>query len=627
MRNFPLKFVLVFALSSCPGTLWSQQAKQPKNLFLQDVVPFLKKHCYGCHGAKEPEGGLSLLKYRESAKVQSDYKVWEKVLRLVAERQMPPEDEPQPKSEELKKAISGIRAELAKFDCGGTKHPGVVTIRRLNRAEYDNTIRDLTGVDFRPAKDFPSDDVGNGFDNIGDVLTIPPLLLEKYLAAAEQIADRVFADAKSRKRAFPFEAGERMSRREASRKNLSDFVRRAYRRPPTGRELRRLEDLMRLAREQTSSEDEAFKTAMQAILASPHFLFRIERHPTADDKDGIRKLNGYELATRLSYFLWSSMPDAALFKAAADDSLTKRDVMIAQVKRMLHDPKAKALTSNFAGQWLQLRNLAEITPDRKRFPDFDEALRSAMLRETELFFEAIVKEDRSILDFLAGDFSFVNKRLARHYGLKGVRGEGYQRVKLSGQRRGVLTHASILLLTSNPTRTSPVKRGKWILDNFLGEPPPPPPDGIEPFDEEAVTLGSLRERMEQHRNNKSCAVCHEKMDTLGFGLENFDVIGAWRERDGRFAIEPAGQLPGGRKFTSPKQLMQILAEEKKVQFSRCLAEKMLTYAVGRGLRSYDRCAVDTIVKQLAGNDYRFSVLVTEIVTSDPFTLIGNVGEK
>lgn len=591
------------------------------NPFLVHVSPLLKAHCIRCHGGKEPKGELSLERLRDSWDVQRDYELGQRMLRMLAERQMPPEDEPQPPENEIKLAVGVLEAELAKFDCRGQRHPGRVTIRRLNRVEYNNTVRDLVGLDFQPADDFPSDDVGHGFDNIGDVLSIPPILLEKYLAAAEKIVERASKDEAAWKRILPEQESEAERYQvETVQRNLGAFAARAFRRPATKEELQRLVGLTKFARDRGSSGEEAFKAALVAILASPHFLFRVELDPTPDDPDGIRELSDYELACRLSYFLWSSMPDEELFTFARQGKLRDAATLEGQVQRLLHHPRANALVKNFAGQWLQLRDLGHMTPDPQRYPDFDEPLRLAMLRETEMFFEAVVREDRSVLEFLNADFSFVNERLARHYGITGVKGEEFQRVSLNDQRRGIVTHASVLLLTSNPTRTSPVKRGKWILENILGNPPPPPPPGVAELEEDGELLGSLRERMEQHRTNESCAVCHRQMDTLGFGLENFDGIGAWRVRDGASEIDASGTLPGGRTFHGPRELMKTLADQKGGDFCRCLSEKMLTYALGRGLQSSDRCAVDGIIKQLKDNGYRFSVLIRAIVQSEPFLL-------
>jgi mono/diheme cytochrome c family protein len=596
-----------------------------KSSFTTTVTPFLQEHCVTCHGGDEPEGGLALDSYRESARIQTDYETWEKILKFVRERQMPPKDEPQPDPSSLQEFRQAVQSELEKFDCSSHKHAGRVTIRRLNRTEYNNTIRDLIGIDFRPADDFPSDDVGNGFDNMGEVLSLPPLLLEKYLAAAETIVNRAMQDETARDRLVVHQPTAELTRREATRRNLKIFATRAFRRTISDAEVDRLLQLAKFAIDQGASPNEAFQTALQAVLVSPHFLFRIEADPQPGQ--GVRQLGDFELASRLSYFLWSSMPDRELFQLAKAGRLHDPKTLGDQVKRMLQDPKAIALTENFAGQWLQLRSLTEIVPDARQYPTFDDELRSAMRRETELFFAAVVREDRSILEFLNADFSYVNARLADHYGMSGVEGEQFRRVKLDDRRRGVLTQASILLITSNPTRTSPVKRGKWILDNILGEPPPPPPEGVAELDDSPDALGSMRERLEQHRSNEACSICHRKMDALGFGLENFDVIGAWRDRDGRFEIDAKGSLPGNLQFEGPKQLMQILAEQKSESFCRCLGKKMLTYALGRGLESFDRCTVDDIMKQLVKHDYRFSALVRAIVLSEPFRFRESLGEK
>jgi hypothetical protein len=285
---------------------------------------------------------------------------------------------------------------------------------------------------------------------------------------------------------------------------------------------------------------------------------------------------------------------------------------------MLKDPKSRSLVDNFAGQWLQLRSLKSATPDPALFPTFDDSLRSAMLKESALFFAAIINEDRSILDFLDADFTFVNERLARHYGIPGIKGEKFQRVSLTGdQRGGILTQAGILTVTSNPTRTSPVKRGKWILENILGTPPPPPPPDVPELKEGQELTGTLRQRMVQHRANPNCAVCHERMDPLGFGFENYDPVGAWRTHDGKFPIDPSGTLPDRRSFKGPKELKAIL-KSKEEEFRRCFAEKMLTYGLGRGLEYFDKAAVEQITRNLAKDRNRFSALVIEIVKSDPF---------
>ncbi len=749
------------------------QAMTGQTSFRTAALPVLTKYCTTCHGPTKPKGGLNLANFRDETSARSNRKIWGRIKEYVEGGLMPPDDRPQPTREELAQLTGWIKSASKADDCGRTFDPGRVTIRRLNRSEYNNTVRDLIGIDFHPADDFPSDDVGYGFDNIGDVLSMPPILLEKYLAAAEAISEEAIATSSSAKgavktwnsetlgsnaggsprddgtliltseseiavnHAFPRNAhyiirvracgdqagpdpvrmavridGKELKRFDvtapsgklqdfqfrqnlrggprrlsvaflndyyqpsapdpkqrdrnlivesievegplysigdplpeshrriifttpknandtsrASRAILERFTSRAYRRPANDSEVAKLMKLVELALQQGESFDRGIQLALEAILISPQFLFRAELGSRADSigtKAGettrVETIGNFEMASRLSYFLWSSMPDDELWRAALDGSLRLADTLERQVRRMLRDPKAHALVENFAEQWLQLRNLRSLNPDRGRFPSFDNKLRDAMIHETELFFGAVMRGDSSILDFIDSDFTYLNEQLARHYGIPGVKGEQFRRVKLKGHERGgLITQASILTVTSNPTRTSPVKRGKWVLEQLLGTPPPPPPPNVPVLTEDAkaLTAATLRLRMEQHRSKASCAVCHNKLDPLGFGLENFDAVGAWRNQDSGGPVDSSGTLPSGESFRGPKELKAILKAHSP-EFSRCLTEKMLTYALGRGLEEYDRCAVDQIVKSLEPGRYRFSALVLLIVKSDPF---------
>jgi hypothetical protein len=332
-------------------------------------------------------------------------------------------------------------------------------------------------------------------------------------------------------------------------------------------------------------------------------------------------VNEIELASRLSYFLWASMPDDELMRAAKAQTLRKPGVLEAQVRRMLADPKASNLVSNWAAQWLQLRNLGRTKPDPVRFPTVDDELLDAMRTETSMFMEAIIKEDRSILDIIDAPFTFINGPLARHYGIKGVDGEAFQRVTLDGEQRGgVLTQAAILTVSSYPTRTSPPVRGKWVLENLLGTPPPPPPPDVPAFkDSDIGTEVSMRERLAEHRKNPSCSPCHNLMDPIGFGLENYDAVGAWRTSDGKFPVETTGALPGGAEFTGSKGLKGILKSQSDT-FAHNVTEKLLTYSLGRGLERFDTPTVEGIVKQIAANNYEFSALVMAVVNSAPFQM-------
>ncbi len=751
----------------------SSQAMTGQTSFRTAALPVLTKYCTTCHGPTKPKGGLNLVIFRDETSARSNRKIWGRIKEYVDGGLMPPDDRPQPTREELAQLTGWIRSALKADDCGRTFDPGRVTIRRLNRSEYNNTVRDLIGIDFHPADDFPSDDVGYGFDNIGDVLSMPPILLEKYLAAAEAISEEAIAASSSAKgavktwnsetvgssaggslrddgtliltseseiavnHAFPRNAhyiirvracgdqagpdpvrmavridGKELKRFDvtapsgklqdfqfrqnlrggprrlsvaflndyyqpsapdpkqrdrnlivesievegplysigdqlpeshrriifttpknandtsrASRAILERFTSRAYRRPANDSEVAKLMKLVELALQKGDSFERGIQLALEAILISPQFLFRAELGSRADStgtKAGettrVETIGNFEMASRLSYFLWSSLPDDELWRAALDGSLRSADTLERQVRRMLRDPKAHALVENFAGQWLQLRNLRLLNPDRGRFPSFDDKLREAMIHETELFFGAVMRGDSSILDFIDSDFTYLNEQLARHYGIPGVKGEQFRRVKLKGHERGgLITQASILTVTSNLTRTSPVKRGKWVLEQLLGTPPPPPPPNVPVLTEDAkaLTAATLRLRMEQHRSKPSCAVCHNKLDPLGFGLENFDAVGAWRNQDSGRPVDSSGTLPSGESFRGPKELKAILKAHSP-EFSRCLTEKMLTYALGRGLEEYDRCAVDQIVKSLEPGRYRFSALVLLIVKSDPF---------
>ncbi|MFM8250857.1 MAG: DUF1592 domain-containing protein [Planctomycetota bacterium] len=716
-----------------------------------DVRPLLQKYCFDCHSGEKPESGIALDRYREETARTTQRAAWQKINRQLQGRIMPPRDHDQPTDEERQKLLGWIQAYALTADCSGPVQPGRVTVRRLNRVEYNNTVRDLLGIDLKVADEFPSDDVGYGFDNIGDVLTIPPVLLERYLDAADRVArttivtgERENAPVKTAKGRdlpsqgkapgiFDFPAtAQYVLRAQASgdqagpdpcrmsfsldgkelqvfdvpnaRNNpqwfelvvevpagkhefaaafLNDYympkaedpklrgdrnltvqalavigplglndealpashkrivtrsvpktapaaerlqvatellrpvASRAFRRAATPEELQRLASLVELAHQQGDSFERGMQVALQAILVSPQFLFKLERDPPPGE---IRDLSDFELATRLSYFLWSSLPDDELFRAARDGHLRDPEKFAAQAQRLLLDPRADALVENFAGQWLQLRNLDQFLADKKQFPAFDDQLKAAMRRETELFFAHIMRSDRSVLEFLDADYTFINERLAKHYGLSGWMGEGFQRVNVDkAQRGGLLGQASILAVTSNPTRTSPVKRGKWVLENLFAAPPPPPPPNVpELADGKGKPLtGTLRQRMEQHRVNPACAACHQLMDPVGFGLENYDAIGAWREKDGEHPVDASGEFADGRKFQGPAELKTILLARQE-EFRRCLAEKLLTYALGRGLEYYDVCAVNQIAKKVAEQDNRFSVLVREVVLSDAF---------
>jgi hypothetical protein len=655
-RETPESSLLVQASSEQPEADDDEPAGAPPSaegpLFARDVVPIVTKYCVACHNRAKGRGGIALDGFHDDASAGADRLLWDKVDDQLRLESMPPPGRPRPTEEELATFNTWLDAREFPSDTG-KRASDRVTLRRLNRTEYNNTIRDLFGLDLRPADEFPADDIGYGFDNIGDVLSLPPLLLEKYLAASEKVVDAAFRSDAVRQRllhpapddptlllyrAVTYPVRDEVQKRlilsatdlsppdpaaqelERAYQILRAFADRAYRRPVTHDELTRLLRFVETTRHDGEGYEKGLRMAMRAVLVSPHFLFRVSSIGAPRQTSLADRLNDFDLATRLSYFLWGSMPDEELFRSAAQRTLRQKKTLSTQVRRMLPDPRSRSLAENFAGQWLQTRALRELTPDQGVWPDFDESLRAAMLRETELFFDSIVREDRRVLEFLDADFTFVNERLARHYGIPGVHGTEFRRVSLSGTpRAGILTQASVLTVTSNPTRTSPVKRGKWILDNILGEPPPPPPPGAGDLrdDHEGVPAGSLRQRLERHRANPDCASCHHRMDPLGFGLENFDAVGAWRDRDGASLIDATGTLPGGQPFNGPAQLRASL-KARPDAFARCLVEKLLTYALGRGIERRDRRAVSEIVRKIARKDYRFSALVLAVVQSDLF---------
>ena len=768
-RGVPLCLALLPAIGSA-GT------------FEDTVRPFLAEHCAACHGERMQMADLRLDAFSSEREALRQPDVWTDVLRMTRSGKMPPPGSPAPDPTAVQAVTDWIGSRLAQLEARREPRPGRVTARRLNRAEYNNTVRDLLGVGLRPADSFPVDDSGYGFDNIADVLSVSPLLMEKYVTAAGRLARAAIwerprpaeptrfkvqasRDAENSaaigrvapftedgsirlERDFPaaglyrfafgatdrrlrsedngrylegvepppprlmtllidgrrmatkaveaaqyFDRSERVTHRigpgattlwlgfidfagqpmnpnaeyaqrklwvdyleidgpyeadprplpashrrivtcrpiaeepwqPCAREILARLARRAYRRPAAEAEIERLMGLASRAMREGASFEGMIQTALQAILVSPPFLFRIERDPHPETEGGVRAVDNYELASRLSYFLWSSMPDDELLDAAEVGSLAQPEFLRKQARRMLADPKAAALVENFGGQWLQLRNLAQARPDAATFPEFDDDLRQAMLRETELFFEDIVREDRSILDFLDSRFTFLNERLAKHYGIAGVNGAEFRRADLpDGQRGGLLGHGSVLTISSYPTRTSPVLRGLWVLDNILGQsPPPPPPDVPELEERDPATGGTLREQLEEHRANEGCMSCHLVMDAIGFGLENYDPVGKWRTHDGGAPLDASGSLPGERSFESPAELRRILLETESDSFSRTLTKKLLTYALGRGVTRRDNPAIDEIQGKLAEKGYRFSALIDGIVTSLPFRMRGS----
>ena len=746
----------------------------------------LDTYCVTCHNQRLKTGGLAL-DAMDLARVPADAAIWERVIRKVRTGVMPPAGMPRPDAATRDSLVAWLEGTI---DRTAAPFPGHPSLHRLNRAEYANSVRDLMSLDVDVAALLPPDEPAYGFDNIGEMLDTSPALLERYAAAAAEIATIAVGDASDvvagarvfraaadhsqdghneglplgtsggmaatsmlpldgeyvikvglfktnlgliRGLEFPRELqivvdgrqvfaetiggtkdfegmlqnqtayadavearlqvrlpltagphaigatfagraeventrrlqailrttsdtsetligpphvltitvtgpfnptgpGDTPSRRAiftcrpatpaqedpCSRTILSTLARRAYRGMQTPSDVNELTALFHEWRRE-GSFDSAIGFALQRILSGPKFLVRTERVP-ASRPGTVYRVTDLELASRLSFFLWSSLPDDQLLDLAARNLLSRPSVLDRQVTRMLADPRSQALVANFAGQWLQLRNLRSAVPDSREFPNFDDQLRQAFRHETELLFDSIIREDRPVLDLLTADYTFVNERLAKHYGIPHVYGNHFRRVPVTADaRRGILGHGSVLTVTSHADRTSPVVRGKWILDNLLGTPPPPPPPVVPALPERSALARpmTMRERMEQHRANPQCASCHKAMDPLGFALENFDAVGAWRVRDDRAPIDASGVFVDGSAIDGPVALRQALVARPQAIVGN-LTEKMLIYGLGRGIDYRDMPTVRAIVGDAAAHDYRFSAIVLGIVRSDAF---------
>jgi len=745
------------------------------------VQPFVESHCLDCHGGDDKAAGLALDEIGRMP-IGERSAAWERVVRKLRSRQMPPPDMPRPGEDEYDAAIAALETSLDRVAAEHPQPGRTDTFRRLTRSEYHSAIRDLLDLEVDVTALLPADESSHGFDNV-TVGDLSPTLLNRYITAAQRIArlavggsqrtpggetirirpditqeghveglpigtrggalipftfpqdgeydvtirlardrneklegltephqleilldrERVesftvnppkrqrehetgdahlharFAvtagphelgvtfvresgplletkrqpyqarfnfhrhprsspavyqvsitgpyeaagpgDTPSRRRIFVSEPTNGAEEEDCAKRIVANLVRRAYRRPVGEEDLQRPMTFFREARASGSFE-EGIEMALASILVNPNFLFRIERDPADIVPETVYPVDDLTLASRLSFFLWSSIPDDELLECAIEGALSEPEVLERQVRRMLADDRSSALVTNFAGQWLYLRNLDSITPDLRLYPDFDDNLRQAMRQETELFFESVVREDRSVLDLLDADYTYLNERLAKHYGIPYVYGSRFRRVALDADshRGGLLRHGSILTVTSYATRTSPVIRGHWILKNLIGSPPPPPPPNVPALDENTVAADlSIRERLAEHRANPACAGCHNLMDPVGFSLENFDAVGRWRDVEFGRAIDVTGGLPDGSEFEGVAGLEQALLGRPEL-FVGTMAEKLLTYALGRGVEDYDAPAVRGIVREARAADYRFSSLVVGIATSTPFQM-------
>jgi mono/diheme cytochrome c family protein len=590
--------------------------------FEKDIHPVLLAHCVKCHGDTKPKGGVNLATFPDANTLFRARKLWRAVTRQVESGAMPPEGQPRLSAAERDLLVRGVNQAVLAANCSDAadRDSGASPLRRLSRSEYNHTIRDLLGLPFDVAEAVGLADESPGAS------TLSPALMEKYFAAADKLLDRLFAakpegDARSAlDKLLVARPAPDLPPREAARKILTRFARLAYRRPVSPDEVDRLLALFDRVAARGGRFEDGIRLALKAALVSPHFLFRAELDRAPQDSAKPYRVTDHELAVRLSYFLWASMPDEELSRLADRGELSDPVVLDRQVRRMLADPKARSLADDFAVQWLQLNKLAEARPSTEFFPSFTQPLREAMYGEVAAFFDGLRTEDRSVLDLLEADYSYLNQDLAGHYGIAGVEGRGLRKVALKpgDHRGGLLGMGGVLAMTSHTSRTSPTLRGKWVLEVIFGTPPPPPPPDVGKLDEAAAKGNdpkTFRELLARHASRPACAGCHGKIDPLGFGLENYDAVGRWR--DGVTGLDTSGRLPSGETFAGPAELRGFLLR-KRDDFVNNLARQLLTYALGRPPGYEDEWAVQDVVAELKKGGCRFSALVAGVAKSYPF---------
>ncbi len=593
------------------------------------AVAFVRNHCLDCHNGDDAEAGLDLASFDGADDVAGGIESWNKIATRVQQGQMPPEEVDAPTVPDRQAFVAWVRRTIHQAVCEDGVTPGRPMLRRLNKTEYANTVRDLLGIHINAGHALPADGAGGeGFDNAAETLFISPVYAEKYLDAAREALGHALKDPRDRAKILIAAPGDDKTPAQAAREVLAKFLRRAFRRPVSESEIQQYVTLFEAAFAEDANFDTAVQFALEAAMVSPKFLFLME---TPAEGDEMTPVTDHELACRLSYFLWASMPDDELMRLADQGKLSDRAVLEKQIERMLESPtrrglrvgsKVRGFATSFIEQWLGTRALGrEFKPDPAVSNAYDSELEGGMKYEPIFFFEDLLADNRSLLNLIDSDFTYVNRRLARHYNVDGQFREQPKFVELpeDSRRGGLLGMSAVLAVSSFPHRTSPVLRGKWILETLLGTPPPPAPPNVPELEEDdgAVEPTSLREKLEQHRADPTCASCHSLMDPLGFGLENYDVLGRWRTAVDGTKIDASGVLPGGKQFDGPEELKRLLMERKD-QFIRNLTGKVLGYALGRGLTNEDRCVVESIVERLRKDDYHAQTLIKEIANSVPF---------
>ena len=614
---------------------------------IEAIRPILEQHCFPCHHDTKRSAGISLKNIfmginDTKALMVRDGKVWMNVVKQIQRGEMPPSGEPRLTLEEHETLVKTINDIL--YASLSANNPGNVVMRRLSHSEYQYSIFNLVGVEYDATGKFPSDASGGaGFDNFAKTLYMTPLKMERYYEAAEEIMEEAYTNPELWRKLVPKTYTDSFWRRitqwflsffttidpsegaiEAATEVIVPFASQAYRRFLEPEEKEKLLSLFRKVYEGIDTKDRyglAIKETLKAVLMSPNFLYRYEEEQPVP-VDHPYALSNFELASRLSYFLWSTLPDKELFDAAYREDLQSPAVLNRQVKRMLQDPKAKRFAESFATQWFGVSRFRENNPvDPERFPEMTPPLRNAMYQEVVEYFYHVLTESRNFLDLVDSDYTFLNEELAHHYGIEGVKGEQMRKVLLQDRNRGgILGMGSVLASTSLPLRTSPVLRGKWVLEEILGTPPPPPPPDAGELPEESATdkNASIRDLLVIHRSKPACASCHQKMDPIGFGLENFDPIGRWRNSYGDKPIVAAWDtLPSGEVFSGPAELKKILLT-KEDEFARTLSEKMFVYAIGRDAGFSDELFMQRLVRNLKENRFDTEKFIIELVNLEPF---------
>ncbi|MDZ4287565.1 MAG: DUF1592 domain-containing protein [Prosthecobacter sp.] len=587
----------------------------------KDVLPLLSKYCLECHDSEMRKADINLELLTDAKAARLDVRLWDKVEEQLRTHLMPPKKKEKPPEEGRKVILEWIAAAADTVREKTPSDPGYRKARRLTRTEYSLSVRDVLGCADRLGETFPADGAGGeGFDNNADTLTIPSLLIEKYLEAADLGLTEAWKRPESLARLLVTRPSPMVSPPAAAKVNLEKLARRAYRRPLTDADTAPLLAVFEQATKRGLDFDAAMRVAFKAVLMSPKFLILQEEdrpgEPTA------WRISSHEMATRLSYFLWSTLPDETLTRLADAGQLQEPRVIEAQVKRMLEDKRAQAFIQNFAGQWLGLPELFNtVDPDRGKYPEFTPSLRQAMYDEGMRFADAILRGNGRVLEFIDSDYTYVNEELAKFYGVPGVQGPDMRRVTLPDARRGgLLGMGAILAATAYPQRTSPVLRGKWVLEQLLGTPAPPPPANVGSLPEDDRNLKELtfRQQLEKHRSREQCMGCHNRLDPPGFGLENFDPIGKWRDAENGKPLDTRGNLPDGRSFTGPAEMRKMLMQEK-AKFVRNFCRRLLGYALERGLEPCDQPTLLRLEATLAKSEYRSLPAIIAVAQSFPFT--------